>query len=140
VNIWLARRRDKGRPAPGWERAWAATVWGQPAGIAAAALAALVAGTIVPTIATWLIVSLAFLLAAIRLSAEKLSAVGSVTTGALILLAAATHLALRGGVAAADGMAWIVNVALVAGGLFLILWARRRSGAAAKPAPVAVVA
>ncbi|HWW55869.1 MAG TPA: PepSY-associated TM helix domain-containing protein, partial [Sphingopyxis sp.] len=28
VHIWLARRRDKGRPAPGWERAWAATVWG----------------------------------------------------------------------------------------------------------------
>lgn len=140
VNIWLARRRDKGRPAPGWERAWAATVWGQPAGIAAAALAALVAGTIVPTIATWLIVSLAFLLAAIRISAEKLSAVGSVTTGALILLAAATHLALRGGIAAADGMAWIVNAALVAGGLFLILWARRRPVAAAKPAPVAAAA
>ena len=140
VNIGLARRRDKGRPAPGWERAWAATVWGQPAGIAAAAIAALVAGTIVPTIATWLIVSLAFLAAAIRLPAERLSAIGSVATGALLLLAAAAHLALRGGIGAADGMAWIVNVALIAGGLFLILWARRRSGAAAKPAPVAVAA
>lgn len=140
VNIWLARRRDKGRPAPGWERAWAATVWGQPAGIAAAAVAALVAGAIVPTIATWLIVSALFLAAAIRLPAERLSAIGSVATGALILIAAATHLALRGGIGAADGMAWIVNAALVAGGLFLILWARRRSVAAAKPAPVAAPA
>lgn len=137
VNIWLARRRDKGRPAPGWERAWAATVWGQPAGIAAAAIAALVTGAIVPTIATWLIVSLAFLAAAIRLSATRLSAIGSVATGALILLAAAAHLALRGGIGTADGMAWIVNAALIAGGLFLILWPRRRPVAApaAQPAP-----
>lgn len=135
VNIWLARRRDKGRPAPGWERAWAATVWGQPAGIAAAAIAGLVAADIVPAIAAWLAVSAAFLLAAIRLPAERLSAIGSVATGALALIAAATHLALRGGIGTADGMAWIVNATLVAGGLFLILWPQRRRVTAAKPVP-----
>jgi len=121
VHIWLARRRDKGRPAPAWERAWAATVWGQPAGIAAAAVAALVTGSIAPTIATWLIVSLAFLLAAIRLPAEKLSRIGRLATGALALAAAATHLALRGGIGAADSMAWIVNLSLIAGSAFLLL-------------------
>ncbi|PHR18356.1 MAG: hypothetical protein COA41_09730 [Sphingopyxis sp.] len=41
VKIWLVRRRDKGRPAPGWERVWAAVVWGQPVGLAAAALCAI---------------------------------------------------------------------------------------------------
>jgi uncharacterized iron-regulated membrane protein len=28
VAIWLARRRDQGRPAPRWERIWISTVWG----------------------------------------------------------------------------------------------------------------
>jgi trk system potassium uptake protein TrkH len=43
VAIWLARRRDKGRPAPGWEKVWAATVWGQPLALAAAVAALLLA-------------------------------------------------------------------------------------------------
>jgi uncharacterized iron-regulated membrane protein len=30
VTIWLARRRARGRPAPHWERIWAAICWGQP--------------------------------------------------------------------------------------------------------------
>lgn len=30
VSIWLARRRDRGRPAPRLERAWAAWTWGVP--------------------------------------------------------------------------------------------------------------
>jgi uncharacterized iron-regulated membrane protein len=40
VSIWLARRRDRGRPAPRLERAWAGWTWGAPAALAAAALAA----------------------------------------------------------------------------------------------------
>lgn len=39
VTIWLARRRNKGRPAPMWERLWASVVWGQPAILALTALA-----------------------------------------------------------------------------------------------------
>lgn len=30
VTIWLARRRDRGRAAPHWERIWGAVCWGQP--------------------------------------------------------------------------------------------------------------
>ena len=121
VNIWLARRRDKGRPAPRWERAWAATVWGQPAGFAAAAVAGLATASAPVAIGAWLIVSLLFLLAAIRLAAPSLARVGRLVTGALTLLAVAVHLALRGGLAAADPMAWIVNAALVAGGVLLLI-------------------
>ena len=40
VAIWLARRRDKGRPAPRWERIWIATVWSQPLAYAASLLVA----------------------------------------------------------------------------------------------------
>lgn len=130
VNIWLVRRRDKGRPAPGWERAWAATVWGQPAGIAAAAIAGLVAADVVPAIIAWLAVSLVFLIAAIRIPAPSLSALGRLATGALLLVAAATHLTLRGGIGAADSMAWIVNAALIAGGVFLLLPNLRKGKAA----------
>lgn len=41
VTIWLARRREKGRPTPVWERVWSAVVWGQPLAIAVVALASL---------------------------------------------------------------------------------------------------
>lgn len=121
VHIWLARRRDKGRPAPGWERAWAATVWGQPAGIAAAAVAGLAIASAPAAIAAWLIVSLVFLALAIRLPATRLSQLGRLATAALTLAAAATHLALRGGIGTADPMAWIVNLSLIAGGAALLM-------------------
>jgi uncharacterized iron-regulated membrane protein len=38
VTIWLARRRDKGRPVPLWERLWSAVAWGQPLALMMAAL------------------------------------------------------------------------------------------------------
>jgi uncharacterized iron-regulated membrane protein len=44
ITIWLARRRDAGRPAPGWEKVWSGVTWGQPLALAVAALAALTIG------------------------------------------------------------------------------------------------
>ena len=38
VTIWLTRRRDRGRPAPRLEKAWAAIVWGSPATLALSAV------------------------------------------------------------------------------------------------------
>ncbi len=35
INIWLTKRREKGRAAPRLEQTWAATVWAAPAGLAA---------------------------------------------------------------------------------------------------------
>lgn len=134
VNIWLARRRDKGRPAPRWERAWAATVWGQPAGFAAAAVAGLATASALAAIGSWLVVGALFLAAAIRLSAPSLSRIGRRATGALTLLAVAVHLTLRGGLAAADPMAWIVNLSLLAGGALLLL-TRRAPASAQEPQP-----
>lgn len=37
-NVWLARRRDQGRPAPRLERLWTGLLWGQPLALAVAAL------------------------------------------------------------------------------------------------------
>jgi len=39
ITIWLARRRERGRPAPHWEKVWTALAWSQPLAFAAAALA-----------------------------------------------------------------------------------------------------
>jgi uncharacterized iron-regulated membrane protein len=38
VTIWLTRRRDRGRPAPRLEKAWAAIVWGSTATLALSAV------------------------------------------------------------------------------------------------------
>ena len=118
VNIWLARRRDKGRPAPAWERLWSATIWGQPAAIAVAAIAALAGGTTPVAIAAWLIASLLFWLAAIRVPADRMAAAGRRLLATAMIGAALVHAALRGG---ADPVAWIVDAVLVAGGLGLLL-------------------
>jgi hypothetical protein len=45
VTIWLARRRDKGRPAQHWQRIWIGAVWSQPVALAASALAAIAFAT-----------------------------------------------------------------------------------------------
>ncbi|WP_343616981.1 PepSY-associated TM helix domain-containing protein [Novosphingobium sp.] len=64
ARVWLERRRDKGRPAPTFERLWIAVKWGQPLGIALAVWIALVStGAIAPTL-VWVLVSAATLLAA----------------------------------------------------------------------------
>ncbi len=53
VTIWLSRRRDRGRAAPGFERVWSAVAWGQPAVLAITALVSL-AGIVVPLAPLWL--------------------------------------------------------------------------------------
>ena len=137
MNIWLAPRGAKGRAARGWERAWAATVWGQPAGIAAAAIAGLATASAPAAIASWLVVVLLSLLAAIRLPATSLPKLGRIPTAALTLLAAATHFALRGGLTSADPVAWIVNLGLIAGGAALLLPELRMRRNRAEPATAA---
>jgi len=38
ITIWLARRREQGRPAPHWEKVWTALAWSQPLAFATTAL------------------------------------------------------------------------------------------------------
>jgi Uncharacterized iron-regulated membrane protein len=117
VNIWLARRRDKGRPAPGWERVWTATVWGQPVALAGAALAALFTPLVAPLIWTWGAVSVAALGAAALFPPAVLSRIGRAGTGALLIAIAAVHLFFMG---TDDGMALIVDGAVILIGLSLL--------------------
>ncbi|SLK05962.1 PepSY-associated TM helix domain-containing protein [Novosphingobium mathurense] len=117
VNIWLARRRDKGQPAPGLERVWAATVWGQPLALTCAALAALFTSSVALLIWTWAAVSIALLGATALLPPAMLSRVGRAGTGLLLITVAAAHLVVMG---TGDSVTLIVDGALGMIGLGLL--------------------
>lgn len=107
VAIWLARRRDKGKPAPGWERVWTAFCWGQPPAFALAALVALLAPA-VALLPVWGVVSLAALALAALWPPRTLSLVLRAASAALIALAPITHVLTHGGSHESTD-AWIVN-------------------------------
>ncbi len=120
IKIWLARRRDKGRPAPGWERVWAAVVWGQPLGLAAAALAALAAPAAGQglLIGVWGGVALAALALAAALPAAAIGRWGKMLSGAALIVLGLWHAAGHGGLAG-PALVWIVDLALLAAGALL---------------------
>ncbi|MXO66195.1 PepSY domain-containing protein [Altererythrobacter endophyticus] len=135
VKIWLVRRRDKGRPAPGWESVWAAVVWGQPAGLAAAALCAIVLPEWPYTflIAVWGAITLAMLAGATVLSASVLTISGKAATAILAISLGLYHaMFIAGGSASAS--VWAMDVLLFTFGcgvaLYLIRGSRRPRSAA----------
>lgn len=120
ITVWLARRRDKGRPAPSLERLWAAISWGQPIALAVPALAALLIPALGPSAlgAIWAGATLATAIAA---GAMVFTAAASIRSGAQLvtgglLIAIATISLLRWG-AHDDPAAPIVNAVLLAAGL-----------------------
>ncbi|KRA61192.1 peptidase [Caulobacter sp. Root656] len=126
VAIWLARRRDKGRPAPRWERVWIAFVWSQPFAYAASALAAQALPT--PPVTVWLLATLVASATAIAGPPVAISARLRLATAALLLLTAGVHAALNGAWMA-DPVGWITNACLVPTALLLAgsVWKARPS-------------
>lgn len=112
VVIWLARRRDKGRPAPAWEKAWAALGWSQPLAFATTALAGLVAGenALLPVYLATVVVSfaLAYLVRDSAATTASLRALGAVALVGVVAL----HTLIWAG-RASDPMALYVNVAFI---------------------------
>ncbi|EQB31373.1 PepSY-associated TM helix domain-containing protein [Sphingobium ummariense] len=117
VNIWLARRRDKGRAAPGWERVWAATVWGQPLALCGAAFAALFTPSITIPIWVWGAISVATLGMAAILAVTTICRSMRLATGMSLVALAAAHFMLFG---TGDGIALTVDGGLVLTGLFML--------------------
>ncbi|WP_428152314.1 PepSY-associated TM helix domain-containing protein [Brevundimonas sp.] len=115
VAIWLARRRDKGRPAPRWERIWIATVWSQPVAFAASALLVVVMGatSAAAPLLAWGVVTLAVVALALPFEPKKLSAALRLTTAGLLAAVVLGHL-IRHGMTYADPGAWWVGAALAA--------------------------
>ena len=128
VAVWLARRRDKGRPAPRWERAWAAVVWSQPLAFGTTATVALLAGEGL-LIETYLAtVAAAAGLAGLGRDARTASHLLRLACTFGLLTAVSAH-ALRWRGHAIDPTAWYVDVALlvVAIAILLPVLARRRA-------------
>ncbi|MXO65918.1 PepSY-associated TM helix domain-containing protein [Altericroceibacterium endophyticum] len=122
IQIWLTRRRDKGRPAPIMERLWAATIWGQPLALTLAAIPSLATdaegapllGWATGTIAAYALACVPFMQA--RLAAW-LRAATAVALAGLALLHAAIGAA--GGLSAVDPMSWAVDAALLLTAFFV---------------------
>jgi len=113
VAIWLARRRDKGRPAPRWERIWIGTVWSQPLAFVASALLVVALGepASVAPLALWGLVTVAVIAGSLMFEPKRLSAALRLGTAGVILTLIVVHIA-RHGAAYADPAAWGVNTAL----------------------------
>lgn len=116
VAIWLARRRDKGRPAPRWERVWIAFVWSQPFAYAASALAALLLPA--PPVAIWGAATLAASATAIAWTPPAISIRLRVATAGLLALTVCAHVTANGA-RIADGVAWLVDAGLLIAALVL---------------------
>ncbi len=112
VTIWLARRRDQGRPAPGWERVWAAVGWSQPLAFGTTALAALSGAT------TYLVgVYLATLVVAFAIAGVTRDGFATGRSlrllGAVAITAAVARHAQIWSSQISDPMAWYVSAAML---------------------------
>lgn len=136
VKIWLVRRRDKGRPAPGWERVWAAVVWGQPVGLATAALCAILMPQWPYTalIPVWGAPCLIMLCAAGLFSAPSLAQFGKGATGILLLVLGLVHATFVAGFAASP-LIWVMDTLMAAAGAGLWIHLVMRSRGRITPKP-----
>ncbi|MEM5518099.1 PepSY-associated TM helix domain-containing protein [Henriciella sp. AS95] len=134
VAIWIARRRDKGKPVPGWERAWIAAVWGQPLSYSIIAGAALLFAS-PPLLAIWLAVTaLSFAPVFLAPSAQAGSKWLRGAIAISLVLVVTIHLITR--TPYADAMAWVINgliilTAIIIGGT---IWSPLRRSRPAIPA------
>lgn len=99
INVWLARRRDKGRAAPGWERVWMAISWGQPVALLIPALIAVAATgwtTSSKLTLVWIFVSVAAVVGAgvARIEAARLAVIGRKMAGGTMVAIAICYIVL----------------------------------------------
>ncbi|HVZ04071.1 PepSY-associated TM helix domain-containing protein [Hyphomicrobium sp.] len=125
VAIWLARRRDKGRPAERWERIWSGLVWGQPLALAITATAALFTGRALVLI--YLAVTIADIVIAVSVSSASLvKKILQGLTAATLACVAGVHFYKWFAVASDPASYWIDAGLLVAAAIFLVLTFRTR--------------
>jgi uncharacterized iron-regulated membrane protein len=114
VTIWLARRRDKGRPAERWERIWTAVVWGQPAALALTAFASLYLPE--RLVAIYLIATGASLIATARVSdGRTIRSVLIALSSVALVITSIIHFARWRATATDTGILWMDAVLLIGG-------------------------
>ncbi|NMN04913.1 MULTISPECIES: PepSY-associated TM helix domain-containing protein [unclassified Novosphingobium] len=114
VTIWLARRRDRGRAAPQWERIWAAVCWGQPLALMVTAMIAMVAPR-APLPITWLVLTIAIVAGAalVRIDGARLAVGLRRALGAGLVALGLVHAATVG-LGPIDGVLCLGGAALLA--------------------------
>jgi hypothetical protein len=129
VTIWLARRRDKGRPAPTWERLWTGTIWGQPIALIGAALCALAWSGATAAGLGWA-VSASSVYVFATLHRDNLTLDGYLRRGTAVLLTvlAIAH-GVRWGERMSDKAGWMIDLALICDAIAIVAPLRRRRGA-----------
>lgn len=122
VTIWLTRRRDRGRPAPRLENAWAAIVWGSTATLALSA-ALWLAVKAPPVWVFWGPLAL-LIAAAVALKDARFWAGGlRIATSLALAAVVAVHVARFGGLAL-GGVALGVNLTLLTLAAVIAPWRR----------------
>lgn len=135
VTTWLARRRDKGRPAPAWERFWTATAWGQPAALGSAAIAPFLSnGTLSAGTAWAAVTAIAYAFACLLRDDRTLRFGLRAATAALLVVLAIVHAALFL-THMNDGVGWTIDGVLIAGAAIIAAPIRKQAARKAQPAP-----
>lgn len=94
-NVWLARRRDQGRPAPRLERLWAGLLWGQPLALTLAAIGE-VAGVAAALPVYWGATLLVWIAVLALPRAVRPAKMLRFAAGAALAALAAIHMAING--------------------------------------------
>jgi uncharacterized iron-regulated membrane protein len=129
VTIWLTRRRDRGRPAPRLESAWAAIVWGSTATLALSA--ALWLALKVPPVWTFWAPLAVLVAAAVAVKDARFWIVSLRIATSAALAATAVIQAVKFGGLAFGGVALGVNLTLLVLAAMIAPWRRPLDRAAA---------
>lgn len=125
-NIWLARRRDQGRASPRLERLWTGLIWGQPLVLTVTVLVEL-AG-VAPALPIYWGATFATWIAALALrDIDAVARVLRLSCGAALILLAGGHV-VRNGIGSPVSVG--IDIALVAGGIALLLLGRKAAALA----------
>jgi uncharacterized iron-regulated membrane protein len=121
MDIWLLKSAARGRPQPRLRQGWTGFVWGAPAAMALSAVLTLgLAAPFKPVF--WVLLALATAAGALAPSQRLVSTAGRLALTAALLLLADSHL-LKFGQAALSPAGWPTDLALVVGGLGLLVMA-----------------
>lgn len=120
ITIWLARRRERGRPVPHWEKVWTALAWSQPLAFATAALVIFTVGEGL-ALATYLATTIVCIIGALGVSEARIAGrFIRLLAGVAILAAVLAHgLAWSGRIA--DSAAYWVSGTMVTAALALVV-------------------
>lgn len=114
MNIWLLKRRQKGRPVPRLERAWQAVVWGTPVSLGLVLLATVIGvdgmGTMIGVFWISLLAMTGWALGSDRLPLGRLLPAAA---GVLTIIALLGNLAVAGGIRSLPVHAYTTSLTLL---------------------------